>query len=385
MCLLLDATTQTTSAAGGDETDLLTGRATAANSGGVANVLMVATTVGVINGVHCDTTNLGPLVTLGPVLVASATGLGNRLVHAATTGDDADHGTAIGAHSLAGTGWELDTGQVLIGDMRNDGDIVPRCTGELAAISGRALQVAHDGTFWHGADGEDVADVELSLLTAVHVLTSVHTLSGDEQLLISAVVVSIAELDLAERSATTRVVHNVVDDTLDVSVALGEVDGAKLGGSLAVVGVSSEDGTTTLTLCADDATHFPVCVCERPSLLACACDTAKISRGLGLIERSRQKGGVALRACMHHSHRLRAECGCGGGGGGGAWGGAGGKARGCSASNADGGAECGAMCVKQQQATVCHALCLWHVTRTRHQGLFELELGLEYTAGFGFV
>jgi hypothetical protein len=34
-----------------------------------------------------------------------------------------------------------------------------------------------------------------------------------------------------------------------------------------VVGVSSEDGTTTLTLCADDATHFPVCVCERPSLL----------------------------------------------------------------------------------------------------------------------
>ena len=64
MCLLLDATTQTTSAAGGDETDLLTGRATAANSGGVANVLMVATTVGVINGVHSDTTNLGPLVAL---------------------------------------------------------------------------------------------------------------------------------------------------------------------------------------------------------------------------------------------------------------------------------------------------------------------------------
>ena len=60
------------------------------------------------------------------------------------------------------------------------------------------------------------------------------------------------------------------------------------------------------------------------------------------------------------------------------------KQGGCSASNADGGAECGGH-VKQQQATVCHALCLWHVTRTRHQGLFELELGLEYTAGFGFV
>ena len=53
-CLLLDATTQTTGAASGDETDLLTGRATAANSGGVTDVLMVATTVGVINGVSCQ-------------------------------------------------------------------------------------------------------------------------------------------------------------------------------------------------------------------------------------------------------------------------------------------------------------------------------------------
>jgi hypothetical protein len=42
-----------------------------------------------------------------------------------------------------------------------------------------------------------------------------------------------------------------------------------------VVGVSSEDGATTLTLCADDATHFPVCVCERPSLSDLCADTSK--------------------------------------------------------------------------------------------------------------
>jgi hypothetical protein len=265
-CLLLDAATQTTSAASGNETNLLTGGATAANSGRVANVLVVATTVGVINGVHCNTTNLGPLVTLGSVLVASTAGLGDGLVHTASASDDADHSTAIRAHGLAGTGGELDTGQVLIGDMRNDSDIVPRCTSKLAAVAGLALQVADDGTFGHRADGEDVADVELSLLTAVHVLSGVHALGSDEQLLVSAVVVSVAELNLAERSTTTGVVDDVVHDALDVSVTLGKVDGAKLGGSLAVVGVSSEDGATTLTLCADDATHFPVCVCERPSL-----------------------------------------------------------------------------------------------------------------------
>jgi len=298
-CLLLDATTQTTGAASGDETDLLTGRATAANSGGVTDVLMVATTVGVINGVHCDTTNLGPLVALGPVLVAGPAGLGNGLVHAATTGDDANHGTAIRAHGLARAGGKLDTGQAFVDDMRNDSNVVPRSTGELATVSGLALQVANDSTLGHGADREDVADAELGLLTAVHVLASVHTLSGDEQLLISAVVVSIAELDLAEGSATTGVVNNVVDDTLDVSVALGEVDGAKLSGSLAVVGVSSEDGTTTLTLCADDATHFPVCVCERPSLIYVARDAAKISDGSGLTEHARHRASVRDAPSMH--------------------------------------------------------------------------------------
>jgi hypothetical protein len=190
---------------------------------------MITTTVGVINGVHCHTTNLGPLVTLSPVLVAGTSGLGDGLVHTASTGDDANHSTA---------GGELDTSQVLIDDMRNDSDVIPRSTSELATISGLALQVANNSTFRHGANGEDVADVKLSLLTAVYILAGVHTLSGDEQFLVSAVMISIAELHLAKRSTTTGIVDNVIDDTLDVSVALSEVDGAKLSSSLAVVGVS---------------------------------------------------------------------------------------------------------------------------------------------------
>ena len=294
-CLLLDATTQTTSAASGNETDLLTGRATATNGGGVSDVLVVATTVGVINRVHCDTTNLGPLVTLGPVLVAGTAGLGDGLVHTASTGDDADHGTAVRAHGLARAGRELDTGHVLISDMRNDGDVIPRSTGKLAAVAGLALQVANDGTFGHGADGKNVANAELSLLTAVNVLAGVHTLGSNEQLLVSAVVVSIAELHLAKRGTTAGIVNNVVDDTLDVSVTLGEVDGAKLCGSLAVVGVSSEDGATTLTLCADDATHFPVCVCERPSVFAEMRGLAKIGRCSGLIRL--QRDAMPQHAC----------------------------------------------------------------------------------------
>ncbi len=46
---------------GGDETDLLTGRAATANCGGLANVLVVTTTMGMLHGVHGHTTHLETL------------------------------------------------------------------------------------------------------------------------------------------------------------------------------------------------------------------------------------------------------------------------------------------------------------------------------------
>lgn len=58
--LLLDdvGTAQATSAAGGNETDLLARGGPAGDGGRVANVLLVTTTVGVVHGVHGHTTNL---------------------------------------------------------------------------------------------------------------------------------------------------------------------------------------------------------------------------------------------------------------------------------------------------------------------------------------
>jgi hypothetical protein len=43
---------------GGNETDLLTGGPTAADSGGLADMLVVTTTVGMLNRVHGHTTHL---------------------------------------------------------------------------------------------------------------------------------------------------------------------------------------------------------------------------------------------------------------------------------------------------------------------------------------
>lgn len=51
-------TAQATSAASSNETDLLAGGSIAGHSGGVANVLVVTTTVGMLHGVHGHTTHL---------------------------------------------------------------------------------------------------------------------------------------------------------------------------------------------------------------------------------------------------------------------------------------------------------------------------------------
>ena len=94
-CLLLDATTQTTGAASGDETDLLTGDSEARHSSGMTNVLMVTTTVRVIDGVHCDTSDLGPAVALDSVLVELVTSLQDGLVNTTATGDQTDDSAAL--------------------------------------------------------------------------------------------------------------------------------------------------------------------------------------------------------------------------------------------------------------------------------------------------
>jgi len=64
----LGGTTDLTSSSGSNETRLLTGGALSGHSGWVTNMLLVTTTVGMVDGVHGDTTDTGPSVSLGLVL-----------------------------------------------------------------------------------------------------------------------------------------------------------------------------------------------------------------------------------------------------------------------------------------------------------------------------
>ena len=232
--LLLLATSAATGSAGSDETNLLAGRAIATDSAGLAKMLMVTTTVGMVHRVHGHTLHVGPAASFRLVLVVGVTGLEQGLVGTASAGDDADHGAAGGADGLLGTGGELDAGLAVVGVVPDDGRVVPGRACEAAAVAGLLLNVADDGTLGHSADRHDVPDAEGGLLPAEHELSGVEALGSDEELLHDPVLVGVTELDAGERGATAGVVDDFSHNTLHVAVSLGKVEGAELGSTLAV-------------------------------------------------------------------------------------------------------------------------------------------------------
>ena len=99
---------KTTSSPCSNETDLLARGSITADSGGVTNVLVVTSSVGMLHRVHGHTTDLRPAVPLHAVLVVRVTSLQHGLLSPASTSNLTDHGTAAAGDNLLGTRGELD-------------------------------------------------------------------------------------------------------------------------------------------------------------------------------------------------------------------------------------------------------------------------------------
>jgi len=104
-------------------------------------------------------------------------------------------------------------------------------SGEGASVTSLGLAVRDDGTFGEAIDGQDIADGESSLGTSIDELTGEETLNSDEILSTVLELVGVSEDNLGERCAATSVVHNFLDDSLDVPFSFGEVEGSELSRS----------------------------------------------------------------------------------------------------------------------------------------------------------
>jgi len=211
-------------------------------------VLMVTTTVGMLDGVLGNTTDLGPAVALDGVLVVGTASLEEGLVGTSTAGDDADLGTNVGLDGLLTAGGETKAGGALVIVVGDDDGEAAGATGEGTAITDVGLDVADDGTLGDGGQGKDVAALKRGLLAAVDELASVHALSGNKELGVALVAVGVQELDLGDGGTATGVMDDVLDDAADVALLLSVVNGTELHGTLAGARVGLEDGGLALTL-----------------------------------------------------------------------------------------------------------------------------------------
>lgn len=160
--LLLDeklaASTDGTSSLGGDETTLLATGGVSSGSRGVTNVLMVTTTVRMLDGVHSNTSNSGPVTLLGVSLVVGGVGSEEGLVSSLSTGDDTDHSSAASLDGLPDSGGESDSGLLAVLGVTDDDGGDTGGAGEDTTVSPLGLNIGHDGTLGHGVDGENVAN-----------------------------------------------------------------------------------------------------------------------------------------------------------------------------------------------------------------------------------
>merc|ERR1719231_1353518 len=120
LSLLACTSLQQTSASCRNETDLGTWRTASGDCCWVTNMLVISSSVRVLNRIHCRTTHLWPAIPLHSVLVEIVSCFQDWFVHSPTTRCDANNCTASRRNSLPLARWETKTSPATIIRMANN-------------------------------------------------------------------------------------------------------------------------------------------------------------------------------------------------------------------------------------------------------------------------
>ena len=116
----LSTTSDETSSSGSDKSALLSSGGVSSDGRWVTNMLMVTSTMRMLDWVHSDTSNSWPVLSLSSSLEPGVGSLEEWLVSSLSTSDDSDHGSAISTDSLSGSGRKSDSSLSSIIGVTND-------------------------------------------------------------------------------------------------------------------------------------------------------------------------------------------------------------------------------------------------------------------------
>merc|ERR1719238_614866 len=134
-------------------------------------MLMITTTVRVLNRIHRRAAHLWPRIALHPVLVELVPRLQHRLVHAATACHDADDSTASRWDRLTSARWQTNAALPPIIRMADDHARTATSSCKPATIGCFLLNHRDDGAFRHLPKWHHISYSQLSFCTAVHKLS----------------------------------------------------------------------------------------------------------------------------------------------------------------------------------------------------------------------
>ena len=117
---LLSLTSDETGSSGSDKSDLLTSGLVTSDGRWVTNMLMVTTTVGMLDWVHGNTSHSWPVVSLSLCLEPGSVGLEQGLLGSLSSSDETNHGSATTYDGFSGAGWELDSGLLTVLGVTDD-------------------------------------------------------------------------------------------------------------------------------------------------------------------------------------------------------------------------------------------------------------------------
>ncbi len=83
-------------------------------------MLLVTTTMRMVDGVHSNTSNSWPSSALCLVFVVLVSGLANWLVRSSTSSNDSNHGSAVTWDGSSATTWESNSSLATIFSVTND-------------------------------------------------------------------------------------------------------------------------------------------------------------------------------------------------------------------------------------------------------------------------
>jgi len=116
----LSSSSDETGSSSGNKTSFLTSGDISSDCGWVTNMLMVTTTMRMLDWVHCDTSNSWPVVSLSLGLEPGVGSLQEWLISSLSTSDHTNHSSACTEDGLSGSGWESDSSLLTIIGVTND-------------------------------------------------------------------------------------------------------------------------------------------------------------------------------------------------------------------------------------------------------------------------